>query len=60
MYAREDELTDRMCMLLIQRKPGIAVRPDSHCIGSRCFTYWRWKDETQQEGYCAAAEKPIV
>jgi hypothetical protein len=50
LITTEFEALRRTCMPLKIASEG---RESMLCLGSECFTYWRWFDDKHDVGYCS-------
>jgi len=60
MVTTEIEALEKICIPLLTGGSRMQPKEPTFCIGSKCFAYWRWGDETHIKGYCAIAGKPEV
>jgi len=58
MKIKENESKMKTCILIVVSAGRVRPNKGDNCIASDCFAYWRWVDESHEQGYCSLGGKP--
>ena len=59
MIIEVNECKNKTCILVLSGMDKLRPNKSSDCLGDKCLAYWRWVDNTRNEGYCSLGSKPI-